>query len=48
MFLYGTAPDLERLVAAAGWDLEHAWVRARVVEMKGESSIRVTIWSARR
>jgi hypothetical protein len=36
--------DLEHLVAAAGADLDHAWVRAQIIDMLGDDDARVTEW----
>jgi hypothetical protein len=38
--------DLERLVAVAGADLDHRWVRDRIAEMMGEADPRVRDWDA--
>ena len=36
--------DLEHLVAAARSDLDHAWVRAQIVDMLGDDDPRVPEW----
>lgn len=36
--------DLEHLVSAASGDLDHAWVRAQVVDMMGSDDPRIAAW----